>query len=190
MLPRMSDSQVNSLAQALSAMQDSPVSTALDSMVAELRTLLQKRRDERNAIVARQEQELAPLDVDIARLEGAIVAIKGRPQSRRPAKKRVGTTSTLGTPTGFGITVEVAQEAADYILAHYGDGTATFTQRDLYKALGWDQTRMSNTMKFFRHIEFVRKAGQAGTRGTSTLWALMDRDALTKFKERKTHAPA
>ncbi len=181
----MSD-PMNGLAQALSQTDASEVKKTLATIIAELQAMLVERQDEKATILARHEQELAQVNEDIDLLQGSLAAMKASPLPAKPApskKKaqptRIGIPQANGTATGYGISFELAQEGADFLLANF-DGK-DFTQRDMYKGLDWDQSKASQCIRFMREVGFVRKAGVANRR--AVLWRIMDKDALNKARE-------
>lgn len=134
-------------------------------------------RAEHRAKTERTEQEAKRIRAALRALEGRERANGRQTKGRRGVPRHVGVRKRNGTATGFGVTVEGIAPVVELILRLTREGRGTFTQRELYTALGWDQSKMSGAMRFLRSIEFVRMAGRDGA---ATQWAILDADAYDR----------
>lgn len=174
----------------------SPVEQRVQSLVEDFQKELGDKRDERATIVQRHEQELAGVDRDIKVLSDAIAGLTGKPApalkaiaKRKRQPGRVGRVTGAGTATGFGVSLEAALVGSRALKKMIEDKVAageepTFTQKEFYRyeGLDWDQSKGSQAVRFFRQINFLRKAGRSNETGAE-LWAIMDADAVEREVE-------
>ncbi len=169
-----------------------------EGYLADLKADLERKADELRAhkahvqaeydrVMADIDRQLKPVEASIASLSGtaeparATSSDKPRPSKKPAAKKRkppsnVGRTRKNGTATGYGVTWEGIAPVVEQcrLFARRGEH---FTQKEVYKALDWDQSRGSAAFKALREIQFLRKAG---AKGRSVAWAILDDDAYDK----------
>src|SRR4051812_14489187 len=164
-----------------------PTASDLQARLAQTREQfaaeLQAKERERAELVASTNEALARIDGDLATLRNVVSALEGK-QAKPSKPKRQSPQQTLTerkNATGMGISMPRVQEAVEVIDALLEDkGGKTFTQSEFYSRMGWDQGRGSACVRYLRSIGYLRKAGKGGLKGTADLWAIMDREALSR----------
>lgn len=178
----MSD-QIAALAEGINGHAPNDVRSRIEQTRAEFEALLASKREEKATIQARHEQELAGINDELTILSNTVRALAGKPPKEPKLKRqpgRVGVPQANGTATGFGVTIEVAAQAADFIRTL----PQPFTQAEFYRGFGIDQGKGSGIIRYLRHIDFLRKAGvRADAKGKPELWAIMDTEAVEKARQ-------
>lgn len=111
------------------------------------------------------------------------------PKPKKKVPTHVGRTRSNGTATGHGISAEAADPFVTEMLRRTDAGEKFFSQRDIYQALGVEQSPASSAFRFLRDIGFLRKAGRFNDddpRRRAEAWTVMDRDAYAKFMQQIT----
>lgn len=168
----------------------SQVAQRVQKLIREFQDELREVTAQRVTVVQRHGKELAAIDNDIKLIESTIAGLTGRPApamkqfKKKPQPRRVGRSTATGTATGFGISLEAAYVASKAIIRMVAERVErgepeTFTQKEFYKHLDWDQSKASQAVRFFRDIEFLRKAGRREDTGAE-LWAVMDAEAVER----------
>src|SRR3982750_4250070 len=115
---------------------------------AHLKGLLEEQRAENSKI----RRALSVIDPDEA-----------PPPKPKPTKKKfpthVGRTRSNGTATGHGISAEAAEPFVAEMLRRTDAGEKFFSQRDIYQALGVEQSPASSAFRFLRDIGLLCTAG-------------------------------
>lgn len=178
----MSD-QIAGLAEGINGHAPNDVLSMVEHTRLQFEAMLAAKREEKATILARHEQELAGINDELTILSNTVRALTGKPLKEPKLKKqpgRIGVPQANGTATGFGVTIEAASEAADFIRTL----PQPFTQAEFYRGFGVDQGKGSGFIRYLRHIDFLRKAGvRADAKGKPELWAIMDDQAVEKVRQ-------
>lgn len=192
-----------------------PDFTNLEELKAYTGPLTQKLEsayDFRNQIIERQKEELVNIDEQISKIISVLKILgaqeipkdpkRPRKSQKKPSPLRgkkqpshIGVTRASGTATGFGISLESAGQAADFIRKMVKDRREkgedeTFTQKDAYKVMDWDQSKGSQAFRYLAHIGFLTEAGRS-SHTRAVMWRIMNDAAIDKAfeeSEKKTKA--
>jgi hypothetical protein len=162
---------VEPIREALEAAEDNIAK--IEAEEAEFREKIRERKDEQRREIAGMRRALTLLDPNYTPPS----AKKRKPKAQSP---HVGVTRSNGTATGYGISAEQGGDFAKKILELTNDGETWTTQKDVYEALGSDQTRASAAFLFLREIEFLRKGGR-DPESRRERWFVMDKTAYERY---------
>lgn len=164
----------------------------LKAYAGPLQQQLDKAMEYRKTITDRHKQELLEIDAQIAKIGNVLRALGEEVPSYVPGKKTqkpnisgrkmasmILVQRASGTPTGYGISLEAAVEAAE-VIKKISESNEFFTQKEAYREMDWDQSKGSACFRFFESIGFLKPTNRVTPNGRAVMYKIDDFDAIDR----------